>query len=159
MRRRFDYVLQREPLDLKSEYSRIYSLFYEVEDPLSVKVDSNFLKIPFRSTCIDLADFNRTFQFNFEKYPQRFSVNYLVNFCEYVYNLILNLHEDDAVKLCLNQIERVVDKIGYMRVSNGSLTLLVPKESVNVAGAEAKFVKDEDGFNVLEYRYSAAESN
>ena len=146
-------------MDIKSEYSRIYSLFYEGDEQLYNKVDQNFLKIPFRSTCIDLADFNRTFQFDFQKYPLKFSVNYLVNFCEYAYNLILNLHEDDAVKLCLNQIERVVDKIGYMRVSNGTLTLLVPKESVNVAGAEAKFVKEEELLNVIDYRYSAAESN
>ena len=41
-------------------------------------------------------------------------------------------------KFCMNQIARVVDTIGYMRVSNGSVTLLVPKESVNVAGAEAR---------------------
>jgi len=113
-RRPFSQVLQNAGVDLKREYSRLLIMFYDETSYGSVADDiaDHFYKIPFKGTCISLADFDDTYNFHFEQHPRDFDLNYLVNFCEYCYNLCLYTGHKGIV----DQVERILELINYMIV-------------------------------------------
>ena len=95
MRRNFVEVLRSGKVSLKKEYSKLYDLFYgkneQYEKSLADFVSENFFAYHFRGTCLSLDEFDETYGFHFVEQPQNFDIDYLVSFCEYVYNLILYL--------------------------------------------------------------------
>lgn len=117
-RRPFSEVIQNTGIDLKKEYQRLVTMFYDDSDYTSVAEDiaDHFYRIPFRGTCISLDDFDETYGFQFEEHPRDFDLNYLINFCEYCYNLCIHT---DHYKI-LEQVNLVLEKVSYERVCNDS---------------------------------------
>lgn len=92
----FSQVLKNATIDIRREYDRLYSMFYLHRILVGNGMESttlhdtcaiNFTNIPFRGTCINLDDFDDFYDYHFERKPSSFSIDYLVSFCEYSYNL------------------------------------------------------------------------
>lgn len=111
-RRNFAQVLQSANVDIRREYNRLLDMFYVDHDgwgSVADSIESSFKMIPFRGTCLSLEDFDDTYNFVFEQNPRNFDLNYLVNFCEYCYNLCIHTGHADV----LEQVQKVIDLINY----------------------------------------------
>lgn len=98
MRRNFAQVLRAGKVDPQKEYSKLYSLFYNKDSrdgkSLADLISMNFEDFYFRGTCLTLDEFDEEHDFNFAEQPQDFDIDYLVSFCEYIYNLLLHLENN-----------------------------------------------------------------
>lgn len=164
-RKDFAQVLLDADVDIKREYDRLYSSFYmqETHDSygnigtLRDLCAINFINIPFRGTCLTLDDFDEFYDFHFERIPSNFSIDYLITFCEYTYNLILYANNEtnfmfmSPKQLYIEQVMRVVDNIGYMQTQKNWVTIFVPKseEAIEVA----KILPDNLSYKVIEYNH------
>ena len=136
MRKSFSQVLKEGKVDIKKEYQRLCELFY-ITNIYNYSgrsacdiVTWNFKSVCFRGTCLTLEDFNETYGFHFEMYPENFDVDYLVKFCEYSINLIMSVCGDFNeyfLQLFLKQIDNVIEKIGYMRADDNGYINYVEK--------------------------------
>ncbi len=140
--------------DYYTEYTRLYFLFYiqkiqfisNTNITLKDFCNFSFKKLPFRETCLTLSDFDKTRGFCFEKIPQNFNLDYLLDFCEYTYNLIFFSQRYNTVLITLNlnnvindyihQLTAVIEKIGYMKSVKDNLFFFVQKDQVVIAAAE-----------------------
>ena len=160
MRRNFADVLRNAKIDLKREYSKLYDLFYGKDDrdekSLADLISLNFESIYFRGTCLDLEDFDEQNGFNFVEQPQDFNIDYLVSFCEYVYNLIVAFEDRFFFSqinktFYIQQIYKVVEAIGYMQSSEDGLTIFVEKNQAAISVAE--IVPKEISYKVISYNH------
>lgn len=134
-RRPFSEVLQNAGIDLRKEYQRLITMFYDDGDYGSVAedIEEHFYKVPFRGTCITLDDFDETYGFQFETTPRNFDLNYLINFCEYCYNFCVHTGHNNVI----NQVEQILEKVNYRRVRNESgLWIFVEKSAALTSVAE-----------------------
>lgn len=117
-RRPFWQVLQNTKIDLQEEYHRLFSLFYGGADTYDrgayQALESNFHKIPFRGTCLSIQDFEKKYNCDYEYLPTDFDLNYLVNFCEYCYNLSYYIDYRGII----TQVEKVLELINYKIVEH-----------------------------------------
>lgn len=160
MRRNFADVLRNGKIDIKKEYSKLYDLFYG-KDPrdgrsLADLISYNFNKIHFRGTCLDLEDFNQCYGFNFIKDPQDFNIDYLVSFCEYVYNFIATFYDafffDEKDRMFyIHQIQKVIDAIGYMQSTDDGFVIFVEKDQAAIATSE--IVPKEVSYKIISYNH------
>lgn len=167
MRRNFAQVLREAKIDIKFEYSTLYSLFFENEINLgygqyvSIRdvIDDSFLNIWFRGTCISLDDFDKKYGYNFVPQPQNFDIEYLISFCEYLYNLSLayqgakdNIYEAiKMVNLLVVQIQKVIEDIGYMQAEEDGFIIFVEKSPVAIAVSE--MLPKEDAYKIISYNH------
>lgn len=166
MRRSLADVLKTTKIDLLQEYNRLYKLFYSVqEDDKNVLINEcqkNFLKMPFRGTCLSLSDFNYSYGLVFEEKPKNFDLNYLVLFCEYTYNLVIHVF-DSHCAVCksfyIKQMNLVLDLIDYKFISDKDIKvkILVPKTPEALAVAE--IVDEKIAYSVLEYNHHSLEGD
>ncbi len=168
MRRNFVQVLKEGKIDLKNEYCKLFSLFYDKDrrDKKSIAelVSDNFDMYYFRGTCLTLEEFDRTYGFNFVEQPSEFDVNYLVSFMEYIYNFIICTDDDfffynSSKSLYLNQIQLVVEKIGYEIVYQDDFCVFIPKDNTVTAVAESESIPDKLAYKVLEYNHYSMKGN
>ncbi len=158
-RRNFAQVLKDAKVDIKREYQRIYSMFnYASERNYSFRevCCNNFDCLPFKGTCIALEDFNDYYGFHFEISPYEFDVNYLINYCEYIYNLAK--YNIDGSLCCaytgidfIVQIRKVIESIGYMEIEEDGLTIFVPKSQPAIIVSE--MLPPDLSYKVIEYNH------
>lgn len=162
MRRNFAQVLKVGKVDLKKEYSKLYNLFYEKDDrderSLAELISMNFECFHFRGTCLDLEEFDEMNGFNFEKEPKDFDLDYLVSFCEYIYNFVMYFEdrfffESISKYFYFEQIQRVVDAIGYMQASEDSFTIFVPKDNAAISVSESKLIPEKTSYKIISYNH------
>lgn len=155
MRRIFADILKNQKVDIKKEYERLYALFYcrKYWDTVRDIVASKFETLPFRRTCTSLEDFDEEFGFNFELQPKNFDLDYLLNFCEYVYNLVFYIKDNDnQVKRVKAQVIKVVELIEFTFVPrDDGLKILVPKSPQAILVAET--VSEHLSYKILEYNH------
>jgi len=162
MRRNFAQVLKAGKIDLKKEYTKFYHLFYRKDDrdhkSIAEIISENFIDFHFRGTCLTLEEFDEMHNYRFEEQPQDFNEEYLVCFMEYIYNLIIHVesrfffyHYDRS--FYLNQIQRVVEMIGYDMACQDGFTILVPKDNNVIAVAESELIPECLSYKVLEYNH------
>lgn len=162
MRRNFAQVLREGKIDIKNEYSKIYDLFYtkDLRDGKSISdiISQSFLDYFFRGTCLTLEEFNTTYDFHFERDPEDFDIDYLINFCEYVFNFVSYLQ--DAGFFCsfdknthITHILTVIEAVGYVRASEDDLTIFVPKDNAAIAVSESKLIPDGMSYKVIAYNH------
>ena len=150
----FPQRLNNAKVDIRREYERLYDLFFNQQIPygsgcyitLHFLCDQSFLKLPLRGTCISLDDFNKTHNYNFKEYPRFFNLDYLLDFCEYTYNLVyfsercnigmITRAVDNVIKLYIHQILSVIEKIDYMGIVQDYFMKFIPKDQVVKAAAE-----------------------
>lgn len=168
MRRNFAQVLKEGKIDIKNEYSKLYNIFYgkDGRDDRSIAdiVSNNFLYYHFRGTCLTLKEFNEVYSFNFVKEPQEFNEDYLINFMEYIYNLISFLDgrllfHDMGKHFYLNHIRCVVNLIGYTPISENDFTIFIPRDSNAISVAESELIPDNLSYKVLEYNHHSLKGN
>ena len=168
-RRNFAEILREANVDIRKEYDRIYKWFYEytvyIKDNKKRIHFSDFCRVcfkgfSFRGTCSSLDDFNTTHNFNFVENPDKFDVDYLLIFCEYCYNLIWKLQQEDlsdfsgVKKACeqfINQILTVIESIGYEEVvdEESDVSIFVPKNAPAMTVAE--ILPENLSYKVVEY--------
>lgn len=165
----FPQVLKSASIDLRREYDRLFSMFYDKKVPdhrresISLRnyFASNFIKLPFRGTCISLDDFDDLYGFLFVRNPSDFDIDYLVSFCEYSYNFAesnisfaFNLSSSEmyqAVQLYVKQVLLVIELIGYMKSEQDKLTIFVPKNQAVISVAE--IINPNLSYKVIEYNH------
>ena len=168
VRRNFLQVLQEKNVDLKREYQRLYELFYIQKAPdmqgicytLKDFCEGNFLNVPFRRTCLSLEDFDDTYNYHFEKIPHDFDLNYLLSFCEYTFNLSIWITPGNPLcvfgnaqqsQFYLQQVQNVMEMIGYTRAIQEGISIFVPKDRGAISVSE--IVAPEISYKVLEYNH------
>lgn len=165
MRRSFATILKEAKVNIQDEYGRLYAIFYDKylydngnNFSFYDLIEASFSGFWFRGTCVSLEDFNETYEFNFEKEPQNFNIDYLVSFCEYVYNLTMGyMNCQNAYGSFFNtqkiveQIFRLIEKIGYMQSSEDGLTIFVEKNQAAISVAE--IVPKEISYKVISYNH------
>lgn len=163
MRRNFAQVLKSGNIDPKKEYSKLYDLFYgkNKRDGKSLAdiISMNFECFYFRGTCLDLEEFDEAYGFRFVEQPQDFSMDYLVSFCEYIYNFVIHfesvydIFEQLNKSFYLQQIRKVIEAIGYMESFDTGLTIFVPKDNVAIAVSESKLIPENVSYKVIAYNH------
>lgn len=160
MRRNFADVLKNGKIDIKKEYSKLYELFYGKDSrddhSLAELISINFNEIHFRGTCLDLDDFDQQYGFNFVEQPQDFNIDYLVSFCEYIYNFVAAFQDPfffsgSGRMFYFQQIQKVIDAIGYMQSSDDGLVIFVEKNQAAISVSE--IVPPEISYKVISYNH------
>jgi len=168
VRRNFAQVLREGKIDLKNEYSKLYDIFYRRSrrDGKSIAdlVSEHFTDYEFRGTCLTLDEFEWTYGINFVEQPQNFDIDYLVSFCEYIYNFIHNTDYRAFFSSFdkgshLDQIRRVIEAIGYMESSDNGITIFVPKDNVAVSVAESYLIPPDVSYKVISYNHHSLKGN
>ena len=136
MRRNFAQVLKEGKVDLKKEYSKLYDLFYG-KDPRDGKsladlISLNFEGFYFRGTCLDLGEFDEVHGFRFEEQPKIFDIDYLVSFCEYIYNFVC---------------------------SEDGFTIFVPKDNAAIAVSESELIPEALSYKIIAYNHHSMKGN
>ena len=166
----FSQVLKNTKTDIRIEYDRLYDLFclqkYGEITPRCLKdiCANSFLSFPFRGTCISLNDFDVCHGYNFTYTPSDFNLDYLVSFCEYSYNIVFYCDRNNnnnkgflptifvqAIKIYIQQIKKVIEKIGYMSIIHDGITDFVPKDQAAISVAE--IVDPNLSYKVIEYNH------
>ena len=169
----FSQILKAASVDLQREYDRLYNIFYmqkhQIDQGISLTLRDycadNFVKLPFRGTCVSLDDFDDYYNRHFERVPADFDLDYLVSFCEYSYNLLINntgigyggfgisqaFALSQPIQFYLQQVLRVVEAIGYMPNMQDGITDFVPKDQAAIAVAE--IVDSNLSYKVIEYNH------
>lgn len=137
MRKTFAQVLEEGKVDIFLEYSRLYKLMYSKKygSPfLRERIEETFESIWFRGTALSLDDFDHEYGFNFEENPQDFDITYLVRYCEYFYNFVI--HSIYPSDFYVQQIQRVIERIGYMGIQEKGLMSFVERNPAAISVAE-----------------------
>ncbi len=171
-RKPFSQVLKEASIDIRREYDRLYHLFFVQRIPdssgnsftLREYCANTFPQLPFRGTCVTLDDFDDFYGYHFEKAPLAFSIDVLVSFCEYSYNLaIYNQGINPAimsygmfpiaqsVQFYVQQVNAVIDNVGYMPNAKDGITDFVPKDQAAISVAE--IVDPDLSYKVIEYNH------
>lgn len=170
MRKNFSQVLKSANIDIRQEYIKLYDLMYgEYIDNMGKttsiydKFCQCFPQIWFRKTTLSLDEFNKKFGFNFVRQPKSFSIDYLINFCEYFYNLTLGYMSVKGYMTEINyhliylQIDRVIESIGYQSISQDGFTIFAEKS--NEAIAVAEILPQEVSYKVISYNHHSMKGN
>ena len=166
MRRTFADILKSNNVNIKKEYSRLYSMFFDSEESsYSIRelIDNCFNKLWLRDTCMSLDEFDKEFGFDFQEQPQNFSLDYLVSFMEYVYNLTTELVSSCSIRYksklqtIQQQIWRILDKIKYVNVEQDNFIIFVPEKPEAIYVAEV--VSESLSNKILEYNHHSLQNN
>lgn len=156
MRRIFADILKNKKINFEKEYERLYDLFFNhIDGRSSVRdiVEVRFQTLPFKRTCTSLDDFDDEFGFVFEEEPERFDLDYLINFCEYIYNLVFYISDGlTQIKCIKEQVVKVVESIEYTFIyRDDGLNILVSKSPQAMLVAET--VSEHLSYKILEYNH------
>lgn len=165
----FSQVLKNASVDIRREYDRLYTMFCYSRyvngsgKPFSLKdyCAKNFMNLPFRGTCITLEDFDECHNLKFEENPVHFDLDYLVNFCEYSYNLAIHnsglecgpsiMNTSFPMQTYIGQLMAVVEIIGYISKAEDGVTIFVPKDQAAISVAE--IIDPGLSYKVIEYNH------
>lgn len=166
MRCNFAEVLKRAKIDIRKEYSKLYDLFYGKDKrdkhSLADLISLNFETIYFRGTCLDLDDFNQQYGFNFVKQPEDFNIDYLVSFCEYIYNFVVASKDEfffmqNNKMFYMTHILNVIESIGYMQSIECGFTIFVEKNQAAISVSE--IIPEEISYKVISYNHHTYKGN
>ena len=162
MRRTFAQALTSAKINPKKEYSKLFELFYGKDDrdgkSLADLISLNFEGFHFRGTCLDLDEFDEEYGFRFVEQPQDFDIDYLVSFCEYIYNFVLYFEDRFFFgqlnkHFYLQHINKVIDALNYVQSSEDGLTIFVPRDNVALAVSELEQIPEIASHKILAYHH------
>ena len=177
MRKTFAQVLREGHVDIRKEYDKLYSAlhtkaFARNTKPLYEIFGENFLRFYFRGTCLSIEEFDQKYGFDFKENPEKFDIDYLVSFCEYLHNMIMGLETaiscygyrgfqpmDVNTRIILKQISLIIEAIGYTSESDDGKTIFVEKSPAAIAVSESELIPAEFSYKVLEYNHHALRGN
>lgn len=185
-RKTFADILRGAGVDIEAEYKQLEAIFFDclVEESygrrksLYQRIDEAFLDMDIRGTCISLDGFNNRHGFAYEQDRAGVivGIDELASFCEYIFNLTssyiklwidkddpfddpsLNYGEryDSAVR-ALDQVGRVIEKIGYQSIDDGGFTVFV--EASAAANRVAETLSDPLSYSVVMYPHYSLKGN
>lgn len=167
-RRNFIQVLREGRIDIKNEYSKLYSMFYERDTrdnkSLAEIISFNFTNFPFSGTCLTLEEFDEMHDIHFEEQPQNFDLDYLVNFCEYIYNFVLYFNDGYFLHTFnrqdyLDHINRVIEAIGYNMFNEEGFVIFVPKDNVAISVSELEIIPNDISYKIIEYNHHSMKND
>lgn len=164
-RRNFAQVLKDAKVDITREYYRLYAMFNNKDSEFNNSFrdicEQNFNHLPFKGTCITLDDFDDYYGFKFEKEPKKVDINYLINFCEYVYNLAIYNNTGipymspygmgGVANSIITHIHKVIELVGYMEARDEFVTIFVPKSQPAIVVSE--MLPPNLSYKVIEYNH------
>ena len=168
-RRNFGQVLESIDIDLRREYDRIFGIFFlqQIIEPNCVPTTLYFCacqifpNIPFRNTCISLEDFNEVYGYKFDQNPKEVTINDVISLSEYCYNFCLQIRASSiysfisqtmgTCNFLINQIDVLMDKMGYVPTFNGSIVIFAEKTPQAISAAE--IVPNHIAGQILEYNH------
>ena len=162
MRRNFAQILKEVHIDLPKEYMKLYAMFYGDEYSWSIvcDIEADFTCCRFRGTCLSLNEFNNVYGFQFEDAPDNFNVDYLVSFCEYIWNLMYSAPENKFLdEDCRDQIQTLIEKIGYTTAQQDGFTIFVEKSPAAVAVAESEIIPQQLSYKLISYNHHSMKGN
>lgn len=168
MRRSFAQVLREGRIDLQNEYTKLYHIFYDKSDrdgrSIADLVSSNINSIGFCKTCLSLEEFDFLHDIHFEERPKEFDVDYLINFCEYVYNFIVHINDrffffEFNRAAFIDYICTVIDSVGYQSACEDGITIFVPKDNVAIAVSQSELIPDGMSYRVISYSHHSLKGN
>lgn len=166
MRRVFADVLKGGGVNIEKEYYRLYDAFYDRRIGIHNSCAGYFMEMPFRGTCVSLEDFDEFYGFNFESNPTNFDLDYLIEFCEYSYNLVLYIPDFGAHNYgginskdsYIQQIEKVVELTNHQIVfDDDGIAIIVPKSSV--VNLVSEIVPENISYKIIEYNHHSMKGN
>ena len=165
MRKTFAQVLQEGKVDIKREYYRLFSLFFDKDSrdhkSLYDIIANNFDEIWFRGTAISLDDFNEEHGFDFSKKPEDPTIDDLVCFSEYFYNLIIANGSDwllgPNLAYYTHHVSKLLEHIGYIQSTDNGITIFVEKDPVAISVAE--LLPEDVSYKVISYHHHSMNGN
>lgn len=121
------------------------------------------------STCVNLSDFNNTYNFSFNGYARDKSFDDYLTFCEYAYNFAYylchssqaNIYgvEKSACEYVLEQVCTSVEKCSHQitRDSDKYIFIITPKDAV--LNLVAGIVAEPIAFRLIEYNHRSFKHN
>lgn len=181
MRKTFVQILKDAKIDIRNEYTKLYNLLFnptiQISQTQSISVwnvlEQSFLNFPlyFRGTCLSLEEFNQMHEFAFEKNPAGFNIDYLISFCEYVYNLLWAYQSVyGSGYMMMNQpainvqfytlhIQTIIDRIGYEQETINGFAVFTEKSPAARAVAESKLIPKELSYKLISYNHHSMKGN
>lgn len=149
MRKNFAQVLESAEIDLKKEYTKLFTMLYATykdgaNGTTSVyeKFSDAFPQMWFRGTAITLDEFDEEHGFCFEAKPENLNIDYFISFCEYFYNLcvgyqdVMSFLSDVNTTFITQQIKKIISLIGYKSIKQNDLTIFIEKSPSAIAVSE-----------------------
>ena len=143
-------------VDIISEYESLHRLVYRRYGFYSL-VHKRFEELSLRGTTVDIDDFNKRYQLDFEPYPTCSSSEDLLLLCEYSLNFAWGLSRDcglvneECVSAVIRQVGLIEQKLGYRAVEADGLLVLVEDDSDLAESAEN--ASDSAAADLFRYRY------
>lgn len=168
MRRNFAQILKGAKVDIKAEYHKLYSILYDnrFQDQSGRWISMHdelgrwFLYYYFRGTCLTIEEFDDVHEFNFIREPQNFTIDNLIKICEYISNMLVTYQGANfpSVKLInvpfyMDQINRVIETVGYMESNQDGYIIYVEKSPAAIAVAESDFIPEDMSYKVISYNH------
>ena len=178
MRRTFAQILKDAKINIKSEYQKLYGMLYDRSIQISNtnrisvydELSERFVGFYFRGTYLTIDEFNDLHDLHFEREPAGFDIDYLVSFCEYIYNMLMayqmalgsfgygfspTMSTPINFQFFLMQINQVVEKIGYMQNNEDGATIFVEKSPAAIAVAESDLIPENLSYKLISYHHHA----
>lgn len=174
MRRNFAQILKEASIDIKEEYAKLYGMMYsrsiQISDRKRIsahdEIGDAFCNFHFRGTCLSLEEFDSKHDFTFVENPTDFTIDTLVSLCEYIYNMMVAyqcsglygfMQSPINTQFYLQQIDIVIEAIGYMRTQQDNFTIFVEKSPAAISVAE--IVPQEISYKVISYNHYSMKGN
>ena len=168
MRRTFAEVLRQADIDVAAEYRSLCTMFFTNFFKSSFgsvcpykAIASEFSNMDIRDTAVSITDFNDRHGFRFQERPAgSIDVDSLVMLCEYITNMLISyccvpgdnaLYSHSWILKLEEQIERVIERIGYERISDGNLVSYIEKSPA--ARLVAETLPGQISYKVIEYNH------
>lgn len=181
MRRNFAEILKNAKIDIKSEYQKLYGLLYDRSIQVSTvnrisaydELSERFIGFYFRGTCLSIDEFNDMHGFRFERDPSDFNIDHLISLCEYIYNMLMGYQSTQLsfgrtmsvgpavinVQFYLEQINQVIEKIGYMQTMEDNFTIFIEKSPAVIAVAESALIPEDLSYRLISYNHYTMKGN
>lgn len=169
-RRSFAEVLKSAKIDINLEYQRLYVMFYKeklifVSDflgggtyyTLEDFINKNFYNMSLKGNSLSLTDFDYEYGFTYKSTEKNSDEDYLISFCEYCINLTFDLknvtngYTDRAFKIIRQQVNNIIEKLGYMRNMDGRIVTYVPKSPSSISVSE--ILPKAESYKVIHYNH------
>ena len=175
MRKNFAEVLKENKINIRLEYDKLYSILYNKNIwlpngqfiSLHDLINSNFMTVSFRKTCLSLDEFDNANGFRFTQFPQEVDLEMLVSISEYIWNMLQSIQNQITctypplinVNLYYQQILAVVESIGYMLQNQDGYSIIVPKDNVAISVSESSLIPEKISYKVIEYNHHLNKGN
>lgn len=174
MRRNFAQILKEASIDIREEYAKLYGMMYgrsiQISDRKRIsahdEIGDAFCNFYFRGTCLSLEEFDSKHGFVFVENPADFSIDTLVSLCEYIYNMMVAYQCSGGYRYMpkplnaqfyLQQVDVVIEAIGYMRTQQNNFTIFVEKSPAAISVAET--LPQDISYKVISYNHYSMNGN